>query len=80
MSRSPPAIWTKPSSCAELARRTGCGLLLDVNNVYVSAVNHGFDAAGYIDAFPADAVGEIHLAGHFEDHGRRRRAAADRRP
>jgi uncharacterized protein (UPF0276 family) len=51
---------------AELARRTGCGLLLDVNNVYVSAVNHGFDAAGYIDAFPVDAVGEIHLAGHFE--------------
>jgi hypothetical protein len=51
---------------AELARRTGCGLLLDVNNVYVSAVNHGFDAAGYIDAFPMDAVGEIHLAGHFE--------------
>jgi uncharacterized protein (UPF0276 family) len=51
---------------AELARRTGCGLLLDVNNVYVSTVNHGFDAAGYIDAFPVDAVGEIHLAGHFE--------------
>jgi uncharacterized protein (UPF0276 family) len=50
----------------ELTRRTGCGLLLDVNNVYVSAVNHGFDASAYIDAFPMAHVGEIHLAGHFE--------------
>ena len=48
----------------ELARRTGCGLLLDVNNAYVSACNHGFDAAAYIDAFPAEAIGEIHIAGH----------------
>jgi uncharacterized protein (UPF0276 family) len=51
---------------SELARRTGCGLVLDVNNVYVSAVNHGFDAAAYVDAFPMDHVGEIHLAGHAE--------------
>ncbi len=53
----------------ELVRRSGCGLLLDVNNVYVSASNHDFDAAAYIDAFPVDHVGEIHLAGHaaFED-------------
>jgi uncharacterized protein len=50
----------------ELARRTGCGLLLDVNNVYVSATNHGYDAAAYIDAFPVEHVGEIHLAGHAE--------------
>lgn len=49
---------------SELVRRTGCGLLLDVNNAYVSACNHGFDAAAYIDAFPAEAVGEIHIAGH----------------
>jgi uncharacterized protein len=47
-----------------LVRRTGCGLLLDVNNVYVSAHNHGFDAAAYLDAFPLEHVGEIHLAGH----------------
>jgi len=47
-----------------LARRTGCGLLLDVNNVYVSAVNHDFDPASYIDAFPIEHVGEVHLAGH----------------
>lgn len=50
----------------ELARRTGCGLLLDVNNVYVSAINHNDDALGYIDAFPVEHVGEIHLAGHAE--------------
>jgi uncharacterized protein (UPF0276 family) len=49
---------------AELARRAGCGLLLDVNNVYVSACNHGFDARDYLLALPRDAIGEIHLAGH----------------
>lgn len=49
---------------SELARRSGCGLLLDVNNVHVSACNHGFDAHAFIDAVPAESVGEIHLAGH----------------
>ena len=49
---------------AALVRDSGCGLLLDVNNVYVSACNHGFDARHFIDALPADAIGEIHLAGH----------------
>ena len=49
-----------------LAQRTGCGLLLDVNNVYVSAVNHGWDAARYLAAFPIEKVGEIHLAGHAD--------------
>ena len=53
---------------AELLRRTGCGLLLDVNNVYVSSRNHGFDARSYIDRMPADQVVQIHLAGH-EDRG-----------
>jgi|APFre7841882724_1041349.scaffolds.fasta_scaffold28100_4 uncharacterized protein (UPF0276 family) len=48
---------------AEVALRTGSGILLDVNNVYVSATNHGRDARRYIDAMPAHAVGEIHLAG-----------------
>lgn len=47
-----------------LARRSGCGLLLDVNNVVVSAVNHGFDPLAYLDTFPIEHVGEIHLAGH----------------
>lgn len=50
-----------------IARRTGCGLLLDVNNVQVSAVNLRTDAVAYIDAFPLDLVGEIHLGGHHED-------------
>ena len=49
---------------AELARRSGCGVLLDVNNVFVSARNLGFDAAASIDAFPAGRVEEIRLAGH----------------
>jgi uncharacterized protein len=66
----------------EVVRRTGCGLLLDVNNVYVQSVNHGFDAAALIDAFPIEHVGEMHLGGHaldsdedgspllIDDHGR----------
>lgn len=49
---------------AELVARTGCGLLLDANNIIVSAGNHGFDPAGYLDALPLHAVGEVHLAGH----------------
>jgi uncharacterized protein (UPF0276 family) len=52
---------------SEVAQRTGCGLLLDVNNVHVSAVNHGFDATAYVDAFPMQHVGEFHLAGFAED-------------
>lgn len=47
-----------------LARRSGCGLLLDVNNVVVSAANHGFDPRAYLENFPHEHVGEIHLAGH----------------
>lgn len=53
---------------AELTRRTGCQLLLDVNNVFVSSVNHRFDARTFIDAIPPDRVVQIHLAGH-EDAG-----------
>ncbi|TVR82100.1 MAG: DUF692 domain-containing protein [Rhodospirillales bacterium] len=53
----------------DIAERTGCGLLLDVNNVYVSAVNQGFDAAAYLDAFPLHLVGKIHLAGHATETG-----------
>lgn len=51
----------------ELARRTGCGLLLDVNNVWVSATNHGFDPFAYLERFPLDRVEEIHLAGAAPD-------------
>ena len=53
---------------AEVAQRTGCGILLDVNNIYVSATNHRFDPRQYLHAIPAAAVGEIHLAGH-ENNG-----------
>jgi len=49
---------------AEVAQRSGCGLLLDINNVFVSAHNHGFDAETYLRAIPRSAVREIHLAGH----------------
>jgi uncharacterized protein (UPF0276 family) len=52
-----------------VAERSGCGILLDINNIYVSASNHGFDAKTYIDAIAADRVGEMHLAGfdHCDD-------------
>jgi uncharacterized protein len=49
---------------AAVAARTGCGILCDVNNICVSAHNHGWDASAYLAALPAEAVGEIHLAGH----------------
>lgn len=51
----------------EVVRRSGCGLLLDVNNVHVSCTNHGRDARDYIDALPPAAVAQIHLAGFAED-------------
>jgi len=54
---------------AEIAARTGCGLLLDVNNVFISAHNLGMDARAYIDAFPVQHIGELHLGGHDEDAG-----------
>jgi uncharacterized protein (UPF0276 family) len=68
---------------AHVAQRTGCGILCDVNNIYVSASNHGWDATGYVNALPPGAIGEIHLAGHsvrdagngqticIDDHGSR---------
>ena len=61
------STWEEPAFLNEVARRTGCGLLLDVNNVFVSATNLGFSPQGYIDAFPLARVGEIHLGGHDED-------------
>jgi uncharacterized protein (UPF0276 family) len=66
-----------------VAERTGCGILCDVNNIFVSAHNHGWDATTYLAALPASAIGEIHLAGHtvrtladgatvrIDDHGSR---------
>ena len=54
---------------AEMSKRTGCGLLLDVNNVYVSANNHGFDAHAFLRGIPVERVRQIHLAGHTQGPG-----------
>jgi uncharacterized protein len=51
---------------ARLCLEADCGLMLDVNNIYVSAFNHGFDAAAYVDAMPADRIVQVHLAGHTD--------------
>jgi uncharacterized protein len=59
--------WGETDFLKELVKRTGCRLLLDVNNVAVSASNLGFDPFAYIDSLPADVVGEIHLAGNSPD-------------
>jgi uncharacterized protein (UPF0276 family) len=61
------STYEEPEFLAEIAKRTGCGLLLDVNNVFVSATNLGYDPRAYVDAYPTDLVGEIHLGGHDED-------------
>jgi len=72
----------EPAFLAELARRTGCRVLCDVNNIYVSCRNFGLDPATWVDAMPGSAVAEIHLAGHsvndadgqailIDDHGSR---------
>jgi uncharacterized protein len=70
----------EPEFLTQVARRTGCGILCDVNNIYVSAKNFGFGPITYLDALPAVAIGEIHLAGHhaaedvdilIDDHGSR---------
>ena len=60
--------WSETDFLTEITRRTGCGLLLDINNVFVSATNHRFDPRAYLAAFPLAAVGEIHLAGHDTEH------------
>jgi len=52
---------------AAVSDRTGCGLLLDVNNIFVSATNMGYSAAEFLQAFPVEQVGEVHLAGHEQD-------------
>lgn len=59
--------WDEVEFLGEIARRTGCGLLLDVNNVFVSATNIGIDPEAYIKAFPAKPLMEVHLAGHSMD-------------
>lgn len=60
---------TEHGFMARMCERTGCYLLLDVNNIYVSGANHGFDPAAYIDGVPVDRVRQIHLAGHSQGKG-----------
>lgn len=59
--------WSETDFLRELVRRTGCGLLLDINNVAVSAHNLGYPPGDYLDDFPLDAIGEMHLAGYTPD-------------
>ena len=61
------STWSEPDFLREIAKRTGCGLLLDVNNVFVSATNLDYDPKQYIEDYPLEYVGEIHLGGHDED-------------
>lgn len=58
------STWDEADFLAELTSLSGCGLLLDVNNIYVSSFNHGFDPMAYVNRIPADRVAQIHLAGH----------------
>jgi uncharacterized protein (UPF0276 family) len=62
------STWSETDFLREITRRTGCGLLLDVNNVFVSATNLGYAPQDYIADYPLGAVGEIHLGGHDTDH------------
>lgn len=67
------STWREPDFIGEIVARTGCGLLLDVNNAYVTCTNHAWDATAYIDALPLAAAAEIHLAGHarqLDEQGR----------
>ena len=75
-----PSTMPEPAFLAELVRRSGCGLLLDANNIHVTAHNLGLDPQAWLDGLPADAIGEYHLAGHavneadgetilIDDHG-----------
>lgn len=61
------STWAEFDFMAEIAKRSGCGLLFDVNNVFISATNHQFSPKEYIDAYPLGLIEEIHLAGHATD-------------
>jgi len=60
------STWSEPEFLSQIVRRTGCGLLLDINNVFVTCFNNGRDPDAYLDALPLQAVGEVHLAGHAQ--------------
>lgn len=60
---------SEPEFILELLKKSDCGLLLDVNNVYVSSVNHGFNPIDYLKQIPSNRIGQIHLAGHSQMNG-----------
>jgi uncharacterized protein len=62
----PQSTMAEADFFAEVARRADCGLLVDINNIYVSAKNHGFDPRAYLDAMPVEHVAQFHLAGHLD--------------
>ncbi|AEC19660.1 hypothetical protein PT7_1120 [Pusillimonas sp. T7-7] len=68
------STWSEVDFIAEVVRRTGCGLLLDVNNVHVAATNQQWDPLTYIESYPLDHVREIHLAGHAQELDEKGRA------
>ncbi len=61
------STWSEPDFLAEIVARTGCGLLLDLNNVHVTCNNHGLEALGYLSRIPMRAVAQVHLAGHSRE-------------
>lgn len=67
----------EPDFLSELVHRTGCGLLVDINNIHISAHNLGYDAELYLEKLPVEAIGEIHLAGHEVDPGSRSQMLID---
>ena len=69
--------WSETDFLNELVKRSGCGLLVDINNVHISAHNLGYDASAYLDALPAHAIMEVHLAGHSIDVNTDANAEAD---
>ncbi len=63
--RMPGAEMTEPEFIVEILKRSGCGILLDINNVYVNAQNHHYDVQAFIDAIPPETVYQYHMAGHY---------------
>ena len=61
------STWSEPDFLREVATRTGCGLLLDVNNIYVNSINHGYNAEEFLSAMPAERIMYMHIAGHYNE-------------
>src|SRR5204863_5346166 len=66
-----PGELTEPQFLAEIAERSGCGLLLDLHNLYTNATNHGYDALAFLDELPLECVAQVHLGGGHDEEGYR---------